>query len=82
MRRRSGGADVRVQLSLEHRPRVDEAAVLFLMRHDVGDERPLEPRRQRRREVAGLIGVRQEHERRRRLLRSALRSASTYPSAV
>ena len=49
--------DVGLQLALEHRP--DVAAALD--RHAVGDERALHARGQRRREVARLVGVRQEH---------------------
>jgi hypothetical protein len=49
--------DVGLQLALEHRP--DVAAALD--GDAVGHERPLHARRQRRREVARLVGVRQEH---------------------
>ena len=38
-------------------------AVLRLDRGDVGDERPVDARGERRREVARLVGVREEHER-------------------
>ena len=41
-----------------------------LIAGDVGDERAVEPRGQLRREVARLVGVRQQHERRRQLRRS------------
>ena len=41
-----------------------------LTRRDVGDERAIEARGQLRREVARLVGVRQQHERRRQLPRS------------
>ena len=65
---RAGGLDISAQLALKHGPREHEPAVLRALRHDVGDERPGEPRSQRGSEIARLIGVRKEHQRRRRLL--------------
>ena len=67
VRRRSQRHDVGGQLALEHRPRERGAPPSRLMRVHVGDERAIEPRRKRRREVARLVGVRQQHERRRQL---------------
>ena len=65
---RCGAADAAtsaLQLALEHRPHVDVASGPRLDRRDVGHERPAQPRGQRRREVARLIRVREEHAGRR-----------------
>ena len=82
VRRRAGGLRRRRSACPGTRARVDRPAVLRLQRDDVGDERPVEPRRERRREVARLVGVRQEDQRPATPARSAPASAATYPSAV
>ena len=64
MWRRPGRGHVGIQLALEHRAHVDEPIAVFLEAGDVGDERPAQTSGQRWSEVAGLVGVRQEHERR------------------
>ena len=63
VRRRPLRHDVGGQLALEHRPRRTRSRRRpVLIAGDVGDERAVEPRRQLRREVARLIGVRQQHD--------------------
>ncbi len=79
-RRRSGssrgaapapcGHDVGHELALEHRARERGGAVHRADGRDVGDEGAVEARGQRGREVARLVGVRQQHVRRRPARRS------------
>ena len=64
-RRLAERTDVGRQLALEHRPREHRATAVALDGRAVGDERAIEARGQRRREVAGLVGVRQHDPRRR-----------------
>ena len=58
--RRARRRNVGGQLALEDRPRIDGRAVLLAERGDVGDERPSEPGRERRREIARLVRVREK----------------------
>ena len=62
-----GGArrlDVGAQLPLEDRTNIDVAVRLDANRGDVGHERTVKPRSQRRREIARLVRVREEDVRR------------------
>jgi hypothetical protein len=67
MRRGSQRRNIGGELALEHRPDEDGSAGGVFHRSRVGDERALQPGRQLRREIAGLVGVREQHERRRQL---------------
>ena len=58
------------ELALEHRPQERGARAAALHAHDVGHERRAQARRQARRVVPRLVGVRHDHEPRRRLARS------------
>ncbi len=60
MRRRPLGRDLRGQLALKHGTDVRRAASLRFHGGHVGDQRASEPRGERRREVARLVGVREE----------------------
>ena len=82
MRRLSLRDDVGGQLALKHRAHERRRTVDGLDRRHVGDERPVEPRGQLRREVARLIRVRQDDGRRLRARRSTCASAAVNPSDV
>jgi hypothetical protein len=59
--------DVGGELALEHRAHERRVGSHGLDSGDVGDERTIQPGRQFRGKVARLVGVRQEHVRRRQL---------------
>ena len=83
MRRRALRHDVGGELALEHRPRRTPCrAVAVLIAGDVGDERAIEARRQLRREVARLVGVRQQHDATATAAPIAACSAAVKPSGV
>src|SRR5262245_21580919 len=63
MWRRTKRRDVGIQLSLKDRATECELVAGVLDGRDVGDERPAEARRKRRREITGLIRVRKENQR-------------------